>query len=81
MFTKTAVTVYAQYHQRGADVRFPDGARIAVPAADHRVDGDALAQAGAVDTLAHGVDHAEKLMADHARILRKRVVPAVDVAV
>ena len=50
-------------------------------AADHRIDRDALAQTGAVYALAHGVNHAKKLVPDRAWILRKRVMAAIDVAV
>jgi len=81
VFAEPAVAVDAEHHKRGADIRPADGARIAVAAADHRIDADPLANPLRADALAHGVNDAEKLVADDSRVSGERVVSAVDVAV
>lgn len=66
ILTKASVAMNAQHHQRGTDIGFAHGARIAVSAADHRVNRDALAHAGRVNSLTNGINLTKKFMANHA---------------
>jgi hypothetical protein len=47
-------------------------------AADHRVNGNAFADAGRINTFTHGINAAKEFMADDARIAGKRVVAVPD---
>lgn len=73
--------MYADDLQRCTYVRATNGAGVAVAAVDHRVAHNALADASGINAFANGVNAAEKLVADNARIFGKRVMPAVNVYV
>ena len=79
-FAKSAVAMNAEHLQLSADIGPADRARIAAAAANHGIDHHAGADARR-DAVAYGIDLAEELVSDDARIARERVAAVQDVNV
>ena len=75
---ESPVAVHANYLQLGADVRAANRARVAMPAADDRIDRNAFPDALWIDIAPHLVNDAKKLMPDDARVASERVMAMVD---
>ncbi|MNZ99285.1 hypothetical protein D3C78_1186040 [compost metagenome] len=81
VFTESPIAMHTQYHQRSAHVWLTDRTRIALAAANDRINGYTLTEARLINTLAHRINHAEKFMADHAWIFCKGIMSTINMAI
>ncbi len=78
---EAAVAVHAEHFEPGADIGPADATRVALAAVDHRVDAHAIADAMAVDAIAHRLDDAGEFMASDSGKAHEGVLAVDDMHV